>query len=154
MDQKLSVYIPENVDDRLIDAIFDAEQICFGKNAWSRRAVETFVGNSFSFAVIADLDGKLVGYATASVVFGEGELTNIAVLPEARRMGIAKQIMQKTSEHAKKLGAEMIHLEVREANLPAISLYEFFGFEKDGRRKNYYSSPREDAILMTLMLKG
>ncbi len=152
MNEKLSVSVIDTVDDGTLDALSEAERICFGKNAWSRAAFEAFIRNDFSFAVTAYSDGVLVGYAVASVIFGESELTNIAVLPEARRQGIASSIMASLIAHVRTLDAYALHLEVREGNLAARSLYESLGFAADGRRKGYYSSPREDAILMTLNL--
>ncbi len=152
MTERLTVSVIRDADPALTDKIADAERICFGKNAWSRAAVDAFINNGYSFLVAATDGDELLGYAITSVILGEGELTNIAVLPKARRCGIASRIMSVLIENARAVGAELLHLEVREGNIPAIALYKAFGFTPDGIRKNYYSSPRENAVLMTLKL--
>lgn len=65
-----------------------------------------------------------------------------------RRKGIAQLLMGKLWEYAEEFAA-FVTLEVRESNLPAISLYEKLGYERVGLRKNFYSSPVENAVLMT-----
>ncbi len=152
MIEEIKITFPSPDTVGLADAITDAECECFGKNAWSRASVEEFIQNEYSHVVAAYKGDKLIGYAGVFVLFGEAELTNIAVLPSERRRGAARSMLTALISLSRTLGAELLHLEVRESNAPAISLYEAFGFQIDGRRKNYYSSPREDALLMTLTL--
>ena len=74
-------------------------------------------------------------------------LNNIGVLEKFRRMGIAKALFDSAYNAAK---AEKWYLEVRESNLGAISFYEKLGFERVGMRKNFYTAPTENAVLMAL----
>lgn len=144
---------PADISDALIDELSAAEVECFGdKNAWSAASVAEFSKNAYSRIMTAHDDKTLVGYAFASVLLDEAELANIAVIPRARRFGIAKAMLTKLIESLRNAGAETLHLEVREGNLPARSLYDSFGFEIDCKRKGYYLHPREDAVLMTLKL--
>ena len=83
---------------------------------------------------------------------GEGSITNIAVHPDYRHQGIASSVLEKLVSHSCDNKLEFITLEVRESNINAIKLYEKFGFEEVGRRKNYYSNNHETAILMTKYL--
>ncbi len=92
----------------------------------------------------------LLGYAGLLMVPCESDILNITVRPEARRQGIATQLIEKLAELAAPRGVTVIHLEVRESNVPARSLYEKLGFTVDGIRKNYYEHPKENAVLMTL----
>lgn len=92
----------------------------------------------------------LLGYAGLLMVPYEADILNITVRPEARRQGIATQLLGKIGELAEPRGVTVIHLEVRESNTPARTLYEKLGFTVDGIRKNYYERPRENAVLMTL----
>ncbi len=92
----------------------------------------------------------LLGYAGLLMVPWEADILNITVRPEARRQGIATQLLEKIGELSEPRGVTVIHLEVRESNAPARALYEKLGFTVDGIRKNYYESPRENAVLMTL----
>ena len=76
-------------------------------------------------------------------------ISNVAVLPEYRRKGIAKALLNALYERVKP-NASFITLEVRESNLGAIALYSELGYKNVGMRKNFYSDPTENAILMTL----
>ena len=69
--------------------------------------------------------------------------------PQARRQGVADALLSTLTGFGRDRLAALM-LEVRASNAPAIALYEKHGFAAVGRRKNYYSAPREDAILMTL----
>ncbi|MDH3296778.1 MAG: ribosomal protein S18-alanine N-acetyltransferase [Gemmatimonadota bacterium] len=102
-----------------------------------------------SAALLAAEDaGRLVGYAVLWFAANEAELGDIAVLPEARRRGLGRWILEGALRAARDRGAEEVYLEVREANVEARRLYEKAGFETIGTRPSYYSSPVEDAILM------
>ncbi|MBR3070219.1 MAG: ribosomal protein S18-alanine N-acetyltransferase [Lachnospiraceae bacterium] len=92
----------------------------------------------------------LLGYAGLLMVPYEADILNITVRPEARRQGIATQLLGKIGELSEPRGVTVIHLEVRESNTPARTLYKKLGFTVDGIRKNYYERPRENAVLMTL----
>ena len=76
---------------------------------------------------------------------GEGYVTNVAVLPEYRRRGIAQRLISAQLENE----MNFITLEVRKSNTPAIRLYEKTGFENVGIRPHFYTSPDEDAVIMT-----
>ncbi len=136
------------------DRIAHIESVCFGAAAWSRDSVLAFVENEFSHVTAAACDGEIVGYAGVIVIAGEGEITNVAVLPEYRRRGIARALVSAVEKTARDLSAELLHLEVREGNVAARALYEAAGFAAVGRRRGYYTHPREDAILMTKILKN
>ena len=99
------------------------------------------------------LEGEtLLGYLALSTVLDEGSIDNIAVLPEYRRRGVAEALLRAAIRRGRERALAFITLEVRAGNAPAIALYEKHGFARVGRRKNYYEKPREDAILMTLVL--
>ena len=75
-------------------------------------------------------------------------IDNIAVFPSFRKMGVGDAIVKALCKKAEELG-EFISLEVRASNTNAISLYEKNGFIKAGVRKNFYSDPREDGLILT-----
>ncbi len=93
---------------------------------------------------------RLAGYLFAMIVDGEGELHRIAVLPEFRRMGIAGLLMEAFLSWMKERGTGAATLEVRQGNTAAVSLYEKYGFREEGRRKDYYRNPTEDARIFWL----
>ena len=94
--------------------------------------------------------GETVGHICLETVLDEGILTSVAVKEKYRNKGIAKKLMDSFIDEAKNRNIAFINLEVRASNAPAIALYEKYGFEKVGTRKNYYSKPTEDALLMML----
>ncbi len=114
---------------------------------WSEKAVKESLDAGTVFYV-ARLNNAVVGYMGLSKIAGEGYVTNIAVLPEYRQLGIGKKILQYAIENSKD-ELEFISLEVRTSNTAAISLYEKFGFKNVGIRKRFYTDPTEDAIIMT-----
>ena len=75
-------------------------------------------------------------------------MMNIAVRPEYRRRGIAESLIHELVSELKAKDAYCLTLEVRASNLPAITLYEKLGFVQVGRRPNYYTSPKEDALIL------
>jgi len=90
---------------------------------------------------------RVAGYAAVLCAADEGNLVSIGVDDEFREMGIATTLLDIIYEMALERGVTSINLEVRESNVPAISLYEKEGFEAVGKRKNFYRNPTEDAIL-------
>lgn len=121
---------------------------------WSYESFLKESKNPLAHYVIAEDGEKVVGYCGYWQVADEGQITNIAVLPEYRRQKIAHKMLSLAIQNAKICGLFSLSLEVRESNSAAISLYEGFGFKRVGCRKNYYKSPNEAAVLMELNLKG
>lgn len=126
------------------------EKLCFPADPWSENIFRIALDDPGSAILLAQgEDGALLGYAVLYTVLDEGNLDNIAVAPQARRQGVADALLSTLTGFGRDRLAALM-LEVRASNAPAIALYEKHGFAAVGRRKNYYSAPREDAILMTL----
>ena len=124
---------------------------CFS-DPWSGSAVEGTLKAEQNFVVAAD-NGKL-GFAAASLAFDTADILDVAVIPEMRGRGIARKMLDALLALLRDNGAESVFLEVRVSNAPAIGLYTSLGFKECGIRKNYYTSPREDAALYVLSLNG
>ena len=90
----------------------------------------------------------LAGYVCVWVVGDEAHINNIAVDPRWRRRGIATALLDAALDHGRVRGARRAFLEVRASNLAAQALYQQFGFQPAGVRKNYYDHPVEDAVIM------
>lgn len=148
-DNKMKVRIVPMTADHL-DDIARLEQICFSR-PWSRRMLAEELENQCAAFLVAlePETEKVIGYAGLLVMADEGYITNVAVFPEYRRRGVAEQIIQVFCDFAQGNHLAFLTLEVRPSNAPAISLYNSFGFEEVGRRKNYYDLPREDALILT-----
>ncbi len=127
--------------------IANIEKVCFS-NPWSENSLAESISHPDSLFYIAKVDDITVGYMGLQIFSGEGYVTNVAVLPEYRRQGIAKALIAE----AIKNDMEFITLEVRESNQAAISLYEAFGFIQVGKRPKFYRNPEEDALIMTLYI--
>lgn len=131
--------------------IFAIEMECFSV-PWSLDSIETELLNEDKklYYVVEDVNG-VVGYAGAWLVYDEGQITNIAIRPSARRQGFGAKLTSALIEECFKRGMHEIFLEVRISNLSALSLYRQLGFTVKGMRKNYYSEPKEDAYIMSLI---
>ncbi|HXI22712.1 MAG TPA: ribosomal protein S18-alanine N-acetyltransferase [Pyrinomonadaceae bacterium] len=99
------------------------------------------------------IDGiEIAGFIVARVIASELHVNNVAVRPEFQRLHLGLALLQRTIVQAKQRGARVAHLEVRAGNQAAQELYRRCGFREVGRRKRYYRSPTEDALLMSLSL--
>lgn len=123
------------------------EQICFGE-PWSESLISDSLSNTFDFWCVAEEGGPLCGYACLRVIAGEGEIQRIGVLPEFRRLGYGKKLMDSMVQIARKQKAKALTLEVRMGNHQAINLYKTYGFKAEAVRKEYYRNPAEDALIM------
>ena len=131
-----------------VPEIAELEKICFTL-PWSEKSFRDEMANRLAVYFTAKDNGKCVGYAGFWNVSGEGDVTNVAVLPEYRRRGVGSSLVAEMIKTAEKLKLEMLTLEVRKSNTAAQKLYEKFGFEILGERKRYYSDNGEDAYIMT-----
>lgn len=93
-------------------------------------------------------DETLIGYVFAMMIVGEGEIQKIAIATEHRGRGCASILMEAFFDWLRLQKAEAATLEVRAGNAPAIGLYTKYGFLTEGRRKNYYQNPVEDALIL------
>ena len=135
-------------EKKYLDDVYNIEKICFS-NPWSREDLENQIDSGTSHFLVADVDGRAVGYMGLQIFSGEGYVTNVAVLPEFRGQGIASALIARQMENDMKF----ITLEVRQSNLPVLKLYEKSGFERVGIRPNFYSNPDENAVIMTRYIK-
>lgn len=132
-----------------LDGVCAVENACFA-HPWSRDSLMREIDNPQSLFLVAVENNTVIGYIGMSFVLDEGYLYNVAVDAAHRCKGVGSALLQTLVTHCKKHGFAFLTLEVRESNRSAQSLYGHFGFIKVGKRKNYYSDPAEDAVLMTL----
>ena len=135
------------MDRSHLEGIATIERLCFS-TPWTEAMLEQELYNDTASYLVAEEDGKIVGYAGLHVVLDEGYIDNVAVLPEYRRQGLARRLIEVYCRFGE-VNLAFLTLEVRASNEAAIALYESLGFHPEGRRKDYYQKPKEDAILMT-----
>ena len=95
-----------------------------------------------------EMTETVAGYIGCLYAADEGDITNVSVDSARRREGIGKCLVQALLAESRKRGCRRIFLEVRQSNDAAIRLYQGCGFVRVGVRKNYYTKPQEDALLM------
>jgi len=115
--------------------------------AWKAQTIAEVLRDERTIAFVAECENDLCGYALSWTLCDEGELTRLAVAPEARGQGIGARMLESVLIEARARGANALFLEVRESNQSARRLYERAGFAEVGRRKNYYGDG-ESAIVM------
>lgn len=134
-----------------LDDVYIIETECFS-HPWSKQSLEEELNNETSLFLVAKEENEVIGYIGMSIVIDEGYIFNVAVRESYRNKGVATALINELVTYGKKNNFSFITLEVRESNLPAISLYSKFGFIKAGERRDYYSNPKENAILLTKYL--
>ena len=142
----------ERVTRAHLPAIAALEKETFA-HPWSEKALELLCTDTAIGFVWMD-GTRAAAYGGMMCVAGEGQITNIATAPGYRRKGLAEKAVGALVNVARERGLFEISLEVRESNLPAISLYEKFGFAAMGKRPRFYTCPVESAIVMVLSLDG
>lgn len=136
--------------ERHLAALAEIEKACFHA-PWSESMLREELGKGLF--LVAERDGQAVGYVGCQTVLDEGYITNVAVSPDCRRQGIGRALIAALVSRARVQDLAFVTLEARASNAPAIALYEGAGFGRVGVRKNFYTAPTEDAVLMTLFLK-
>lgn len=134
-----------------IDAIVRVENACFS-TPWSIDAIkhEICENKLADFMIACDEENNIIGYIGIWTLLDECQINKIAVMPEKRKIGIGKTILNHAIELTRDMGVKSWYLEVRESNTAAQALYRSAGFSSVGTRKNYYINPVEDAVLMSL----
>ena len=131
-------------------ALAEIEKACF-HTPWSEAMLREELDKGIFLVV--ERDGQAIGYVGCQTVLDEGYITNVAVSPDCRRQGVGRALIEELAQRARAQGLSFVTLEARASNAPAIALYEGAGFVRVGVRKNFYTAPSEDAVLMTLFLK-
>jgi ribosomal-protein-alanine N-acetyltransferase len=137
--------------DADIDAVVALELESF-TNPWSRDTLVWELANSDVTRVylLRDTEDRAIAFCIAWVVFDELHINTIAVSPRHRRQGLATFLLREVMADAARDGAHRATLEVRESNAAALELYARLGFRIAARRREYYTNPTEDALILWL----
>lgn len=137
----------ERMQECHVADIVELEKLCFS-DPWSENSIRYELTNPLSLWLVAVEDDRVIGYIGSQTVLGEADMMNLAVRQEYRRHGVAEKLVLELVDALKKNGSHILMLEVRVSNAPAIALYEKLGFYQVGRRPNYYTKPKEDALIL------
>ncbi|MCH5190582.1 MAG: ribosomal protein S18-alanine N-acetyltransferase [Oscillospiraceae bacterium] len=152
LEKIIGVPIIRPMGEEDIKDIAALETECFS-TPWSEKSLCEELTNETARFFTLKSGEKLLGYIGANNISGEVYITNVAVKAEHRKKGFGERLIKYLVTESMLENAEFVTLEVRRSNKAAISLYEKCGFKKAGERKNFYSAPREDALIYTRNLK-
>ena len=139
-----------------IDRIIDIERSWQHLSHWSIDSYYRLLNDdNFTSSFVAEIEGgrgrtSIVGFVIFHIASDLSEIYNIAVEATHARSGIGQELMAAAVQESGRRKARKVILEVRKSNTPAINFYVKFAFKITGERKNYYSSPIEDAYIMEL----
>jgi ribosomal-protein-alanine N-acetyltransferase len=140
---KIILAAPEHAE-----GIYVIERQSFAE-PWSISSIAHEITYKHSVCLVAiNENEKIIGHVSMRHIINEGHINNIAVLAEERKRGVGSLLLKALIGEAVKREIIGLTLEVRVSNNAAIKLYEKYGFTIEGYRKNYYSSPSEDAAIM------
>lgn len=124
-------------------------------NPWPPSTFEGEIQNqglSFPIVVVDEGTGRIAGYVIYWIIRDEAQINNVAVHPDYRRRRVGETMLREILAALRTESVEFISLEVRAGNAAARALYEKLGFKQIGIRKEYYTNPVEDAVVMGLTL--
>ena len=123
-------------------------------DAWSERSVLETLEQPAGICLMAEKAGRPAGYLLAYSAADEAEIARIAVAKELQRQGVGRALIRALNDLCAVRGLGKILLDVRSGNEAARSLYASCGFREDGIRQRYYEDPLEDAVLMSMDVRG
>lgn len=135
-----------------LDQVMEIESASFSV-PWTRQDFIESIQKPMAIYMVAVEDGRIDGYCGLWGVVDEGQINNVAVREECRGKHIGTGLMESLIDEGTKAGLIAFTLEVRAGNSSAIALYRKTGFIEAGIRKNYYTAPKEDAIIMWKYMK-
>jgi [ribosomal protein S18]-alanine N-acetyltransferase len=139
--------------DRDLDGVLEVEEESF-TNPWTRDMYAWELQNRSvcHIYVVRTPEHTVAGFCAFWLVFEEIHINNVALRPAYRGHGLGTALMRRVFAEARQLGAKRATLEVRASNTGARRLYERLGFYVAGTRRNYYTNPVEDALILWIDL--
>jgi ribosomal-protein-alanine N-acetyltransferase len=118
-------------------------------NPWSAQSLRWEIANTdVARLYVMRADDVAIGFCACWVILDELHINSLAIGDAWRRQGLASRLLREVCRDAGTAGATQATLEVRRSNTPALALYERLGFTCEGVRKDYYQTPREDALVL------
>jgi ribosomal-protein-alanine N-acetyltransferase len=147
MDNNFTIINPHSLTASEAEALSALDRLCVGAEGWSAGSFRTEAEKDNGYVLYIAEGERIIALLSGYSAVGEGDITSVAVHPDYRRKGLAYALI---NEFIRLLpdDTESIFLEVRESNSGAVALYEKCGFVRLSVRKNFYTSPRENAIVM------
>lgn len=142
-------------DEQSVKDILTIEKLCYdGKTPWNHSALMHEIRyNRNAFYMMVYQGSQPAAFIGSWLVGGEAHITNIAVVPQFQKLGIATFLIEELKRISLEEGMKTYSLEVRVSNIKARNLYEKLGFEKGRVKKGYYAHDHEDALEMNMNLE-
>jgi len=138
------------MDSDNVSGVAELEKQNFS-DGWSEASLREELDNPYALYLVAlDDNDTVVGAAGLIQSVDEADIMNVSVSQSVRRQGIASRLLESLIGMGKKRGINAFTLEVREANTSARALYEKFGFENSGTRRDFYTNPADNAVIYWL----
>ena len=139
--------VTAGADIEIFEKLSGLDKKCVGNEGWSAESFISEVRKDNGIVLCFAEGNNIIALLSGYFAEGEGDLTSVAVDENFRRKGLAQKLIAEFEKNLPE-NTENIFLEVRENNTPAINLYKKCGFEKLSLRKNFYSNPCENAVVM------
>ena len=137
-----------NMEENDLDDVMEIEKDAF-TTPWPRESfLMEITKNQLAKYIVAEIEGKVVGYGGIWLIVDEGHITNIAVKSKYRGLGVGNALVEGLVFLCTKLDIKGMTLEVRVSNEVAKNLYKKYGFVESGIRPKYYQDDNEDALIM------
>ena len=120
-------------------ALATLELDAFGSDAWRPAQVEAELAGATRRVMVAEADGRVIGYGAISIAGDVADLTRIVVTESRRRAGVASALLAALHDAAARAGAERMLLEVAESNVDARAFYAVHEYTEISRRRGYYA---------------
>lgn len=142
----IQVYSPQITQ---LGEILALDQRCLG-GLWTKDNYQRELMSPNSHFLVLSLRGnqKIVGCGCFWSILDEAHLTLLMVHPDYQGQGLGQLLLCALLRNAVQCQLERATLEVSPSNLAALSLYQKFGFKLAGRRKKYYQTTGEDALIL------
>lgn len=147
MDEFIILSASSSTPYGVFEQLSSLDKQAVGSDGWSAESFKSEAEKDNGFVLYIVNSGGVIALLSAYSATGEADITSVAVAPACRRHGLAQKLIKELEKRLPD-DTESIFLEVRESNAPAIALYEKCGFERLSIRKNFYSDPPENAIVM------
>ena len=136
-------------DDQDLDGVLEVEGESFS-NPWTRDMYVWELQNRSvcHIFIVRTPECRVAGFCACWLVFDEVHINNVAIRPAYRGLGMGTALLRHVLAEGRRLGARRATLEVRASNAGARRLYERLGFYVAGTRRNYYTNPVEDALIL------
>jgi len=144
----------ETASIRLLEELYALEEVCFDQEAFSKRQIAYLLTDYNSIALIAKVDGSIVGFVIAQVEVEEntefGHIITLNIAPKHRHQRVATNLLKEIESILKRKGITECRLEVREDNHAAMKLYKTLGYQTVGKLENYYGAKHALYLKKTL----